>query len=261
MSKVWRVLSHICPVAIAALSLALTFIKPDYSYGQSFGLLFAKSNIKSESILPTPDKQNIIIPLDLYLNDQSIKDIERIKIEFKNAQSKLKKCGIQIKINKVFDYKSNDEFQAFESVEFNNARISAWEKDFFSSVQGLVPNVLYVNSMDWTIDDNGTIAIAYPEFYSEKITHSDENQKKFYENKMLGNTVLGNFRGPWTLTHELGHALFNLKHDDNNPENIMFPLGFARSTNPEFNKEQCDQAKLFLRTNEKFKSIIQLESL
>lgn len=225
------------------------------SFGNEFSLAI-NSPIKPGAIVSlSQDPALISLPIDIYILNADLgnKDkLKQIRLEFVSAQKKLKKCGTQIKINKVFPYQSNENFQKFESIEFNRGEVSPWEKAFYSSVKSLVPNILYVDSLDWTIGEDGTIAVAYPEFYLDLADDISEEDRVFYQKKMLRNTVLGNSRGQWTLTHELGHSLFNLKHSDDN-NNLMFPYGFARSKDPEFNDQQCQQALeaiKYIKTND-----------
>lgn len=182
------------------------------------------------------------ILLDLYIGEKDIPLLDNIQKEIQYSQKKLDKCNILIQLNEVRVINFPSWFYEFESVEFNGGAVSKWEKEFYSQVPSKSTGILYVDSLDWTIGNNGTVAVAYGPFLLDLNIVNDQDDRNFIKEKLLGHSVLGKSRGKWTLVHEIGHSILNLTHV-NDPQNIMYPYDFGRNADPEFSQEQCEKGK------------------
>ncbi len=203
--------------------------------------------IDSADLLWTFDiaqENKYIIDLDLYIPIDQINQIPRIREELKRAQKKLNDCSISLFIDRKITLSTSPGFMEFESIEFNRGTPSPHELAFFEMTPKGSRGILLVESLDWTIGSDGTVAIAYGPYILDLNLVSDPRDRMFLRDHMVGYSVLGQHRSDWTLLHELGHSLFNLRHTDD-PENIMFPFAFARSPDPNLSESQCEQARSF----------------
>ena len=172
--------------------------------------------------------------------------------DLRYANQKLEPCGAKIEINRIYLFHADEAFMDFESIEFNRGRVTAHEALLFSQVSPIVPSVVLVKALDWTIGEHGTVAVGYPKFYLDRNTSWVGLEKSFYKQAMLGHSVLGESRQPWTLVHEVGHTLLNLSHVQD-VENIMHPVGQERLETARFTETQCRMGLAYYQKNYTFK--------
>lgn len=180
------------------------------------------------------------IPINVYANEQDDQSHQFMIEDLAYTNQKLRVCGVQVEIHKIYRYQADQAFLDFESVEFNSGRVTAHEALLFSQVNPINPAVILVNALDWTIGEHGTVAVGYPQFYLNRNSQWDQLEKKFYQENMLGHSVLGKSRQKWTLVHEIGHTLFNLSHVEDT-SNIMHPVGQERLAAAQFTLSQCQK--------------------
>lgn len=184
--------------------------------------------------------------LRIYFTQNHQMNQEELDRELRRAQKALDVCKIQLNVERVFYLKLADWLLEWESFEFNDGEVSDWEKEFFNWTPTHSAGLIFVDSLDWTIGDDGTTAVGYAPFVlenyeEERFTGEDiEGDRKFYHDRMMGHSVIGLARNKWTISHEIGHSLMNLKHSDDG-RNIMFPQA-ARYEHASFNQSQCNQA-------------------
>jgi hypothetical protein len=222
--------------AILALSiLALSF--KSYSFEISFQKVENINKIFSSNHADTHQ-----VNLDVYLFAEDEDEYQRLIIDLETAQSLISACRIRIQLNQKITLKGDRSIREFESVEFNGGRLSPHEKAFFNLVKNYTSGILLVESLDWTIGEDGTVAVGYAPYILDLSLMQLADERKFLKEKMSGYSILGKSRSSHTLAHELGHSLFNLTHV-NDPGNIMFPYGFARAKKAQFSESQCVQAR------------------
>lgn len=182
------------------------------------------------------------LDLNIYDLSSKAKDPELIHRQLEVAQKKLDRCRIFIrKVNVERFPEASPEFRDWESIAFNNGTVSDWERSFFTRTEPDSAGVLWVDSLDWSKEVDAIIAVGYAEFLLEKPDFIPSSQADFYRRRMVGHAVIGEQAGEWTLIHEIGHAVFNLRHDEESPSNIMFPSRVKHA--PEFSEAQCEQAR------------------
>jgi hypothetical protein len=174
------------------------------------------------------------VRLDLYLPKGFESSEEDLKRRFFRVQKMFDYCGVMIDVERLVEVNATQQFWDWESLQLDFGKVTEWEKIFFSAIKKGPAGVLFVNSIDWTIGDDGPLAVGYGDFPMEDIEMNEE-ERAFFLNKMTGFAVVGRSQKEWTIEHELGHGLLNLAHTDS-PDNIMFPF---RKTNPKFSKDQC----------------------
>lgn len=202
----------------------------------------------SEAVMPSQHLKPVFfdskvlqkIPINVYANKQDDQSLLFMTQDLEYANQLLKKCGVKIGVNKIYFYQADQAFLDFESIEFNAGRVTAHEALLFSQVNLFHPAVILVNALDWTIGEHGTVAVGYPQFYLNRNKKWDDVEKNFYQQAMMGHSVLGKARQKWTLVHEIGHTLFNLSHT-NDTNNIMHPVGHERSAEAQFTTSQCQR--------------------
>lgn len=175
-------------------------------------------------------------------NNPSLEELEKIT---NLAQSRLSRCQIFLDVDQKILVEGSPEFSQWESLEFNEGYLSEWERQFFSQVPLFSAGGLFVDSLDWTIGDDGIVAVGYGPFVLDSPGYfkGNEQDRQFYQNHMAGHFVLGKARSQWTFLHEVGHALMNLQHTEYR-DNVMFPdYGDVKKINPTFSEEQCQQGR------------------
>lgn len=181
------------------------------------------------------------VDLDIYLFPAEESEMQKLYKELEKAQELANKCKIKILIRNKYQLSGDESFREYEDLEFNGDRISEYERAIFNLTPKYSTGIVLVKSLDWTIGADGTVAVGYgPYIIGLKNMSAEENT--FLKEKMSGHTVLGKARSLTTLSHEMGHSLFNLQHEQD-PRNIMYPYGFGRSPKATFNEAQCAIAK------------------
>lgn len=210
-----------------------------------FALVFAEVSSVDFGVSSQVDSQYThVAPLTVYLTEQHSPSLLQIKNMLRQAQMKIDKCNIIVQLQSVVQLRNSEDFALWESVD-ENGHITDWERSFFSVLPSFTNAALFVESLDWTIGDNGTVAIGYPLSYlefSENFRPSAQ-EAQFYREKMSGKLVIGKAASKWTFLHEIGHAIMDLHHTDH-IRNVMFPdLGEYKKIDPVFTTEQCEHAK------------------
>lgn len=135
------------------------------------------------------------VELNIYMTAESTFSFNDITDQLIEAQRVFDSCKIKIEIrsmNQVME--ANPWLTNWETIEFENGDITNWEKTFFTLTPKSSAGVLYVKSLDWSIDEDGIVAAAYSPFYLERgSVNGDNNEQSFYRDKMVGHSVLGNF--------------------------------------------------------------------
>lgn len=205
---------------------------------EAFGKIYAETH-KDYST-----KSTHRINISFYLSPEWSEDLAEVGNMVVEAQHLLSQCQIQLSIDSVFVVHSDEnELFHWETFEFNSGRLTSWEKFFFSHVSPNNSAALFVNAIDWTYDLNGITAASYGQFViDDHLLKGHEQDRQFYQDHMMGSLVVGPVPSKFTLAHEIGHALLNLKHEED-PNNIMFPQ--YKKRNPRFSHEQCEYAKNF----------------
>ncbi|MBL6991844.1 MAG: hypothetical protein ISR65_18825 [Bacteriovoracaceae bacterium] len=216
------------------------------------GLLFTSSvtqlSAKDYAEL-IPSRYRYYFVLSVYsLSSQNLSK-EQIKSRLAHAQSKFDDCGIYLGLDRI-EYMNHPQWiEEWETFAFNNGEISEWETWFFSQIFPRQNGIIYVDSLNWTMEGQGTWATGYGSFI-HKHYQLDTASKVFYDDYMVGHVVMGLYRASWTLAHELGHAILNLEHVDN-PKDLMFNGAQAGTpqfdssgllisdNNPRFTPKQC----------------------
>lgn len=168
-------------------------------------------------------------------------------------------CKIFLNIEGLYNLENTEEvdfnLEEWETFWFNSDEISPYERVIFSKKLPGKNNVLFLDSLNFTLEGQGTMGIAYPQFLLDHYLQGKSEQRSFFQERMMGNAVLGLYRARWTLAHELGHALMNLEHIEDDFQNIMWSGkehftpefdGYFLISNrkPEFSKAQCEKGYL-----------------
>jgi hypothetical protein len=149
-------------------------------------------------------KLNFLIASKFESKEKLVKDFER-------ARALFQECGILLKmgaINKIENPTLND----YETIWFNDNQLSSTEKEL---VENLYPDgltVLVSDIINWSTEGTGTWGAAYAPYIPE-VLKLDSEATRFYREKLLGHIILGDYRERWTLAHELGHSLLDLRHN------------------------------------------------
>ena len=193
--------------------------------------------------LPADGQNSFVASLNLYIPRGLEPELPRLLTDLNRAQTKLNQCGISLHIEKVIFLEARPEFLEYESVEFNGGNLSPHELALFSQIEPFSAGIVLVDSLDWTIGSDGTVAVAYAPYILDLnfFAHQSPETQRFLYERMAGHAILGRHRSQWTLLHELGHALMNLRHETRDTQNIMLPHAFARSPDPNFSQRQCLQ--------------------
>lgn len=164
------------------------------------------------------------LPLHVYLLGSQTPS--QVVTEINATNQYFAKCGIAIDLQSIKTPKaaspsvSVDWLRDWETFWFNDGKLTRWEKEFFGSpLPKGVPGLIFVESLNWTTDGQGTWAAAYAP-YLENEEDSPEETREFLGSSMEGYAVIGRYRAPWTTAHELAHSILNLKHSDD-PFNVM----------------------------------------
>ena len=181
------------------------------------------------------------VSLNLYVPRGMEDEVPSLLNELKRAQEKLNDCGVSISLEQIISLEAKPEFLEYESVEFNGGQLSPHELALFSQVEPFSAGIILVDSLDWTIGADGIVGIGYAPYILSLPFFADqpEDMQRFLFERMSGHVVLSRHRGEWTLLHELGHALMNLRHEHRDTRNIMLPNSFARHPDPLFSRQQC----------------------
>lgn len=183
------------------------------------------------------------VNLDVYAFPQEEDEYRRLLNDLETAQKLLSKCHIRIVLKNKFTLAGDSAFREYESLEFNGDKISPYEYAIFNLVPKFSTGIILVESLDWTIGTDGTVAVGYAPYILELELLETQEEQEFLLHKMSGYSVLGKARSSATLAHELGHSLFSLRHNPD-PTNIMYPYGFGRSPRASFSKSQCQKARM-----------------
>ncbi|CAN0122423.1 unnamed protein product, partial [Chrysoparadoxa australica] len=119
------------------------------------------------------------VNLDVYLFAQDSSEYQRLIEDLKTAQEIVSTCNIQLNLKRKITITGNEAFREFESLEFNNDRISPYERAIFNLVPEFSSGIILVESLDWTIGDNGTVAVGYAPYILELDILEQEEEKKF----------------------------------------------------------------------------------
>lgn len=164
----------------------------------------------------------------------------------KRAQRKFDKCQVELRLGEIKTI-DRPELEEWETFWFNSNQLTEQERWLAEAEVPKGPTLIFVNSLNWTLEGQGTWAAAYAPFLLE---HGAPN-KKFFREHMLGKVVIGKYRARWSVAHELGHALMNLQHLQH-ASNIMhtgagylspqFDSDYLMISNldPNFTREQCE---------------------
>ncbi len=182
------------------------------------------------------------IALNVYHFPEEEDEYQRLLTDLHTAQELVARCGIQLVLKAKHTLVGDQALREFESLEFNGDKISPYEWALFSLVKPYSNGIFLVESLDWTIGADGTVAVGYAPYILDLELLETIEEQNFLLEYMSGHSVLGRARSSHTLAHELGHSLFNLRHV-NDPTNIMFPYGFGRSLKATFSDEQCKRAQ------------------
>lgn len=182
------------------------------------------------------------IALNIYHFPEEEDEYLRLLDDLQTAQALVGECNIRLVLTKKHLLTGDTSLREFESLEFNGGKISEYEWSLFSLVPQYSNGIFLIESLDWTIGENGTVAVGYAPYILELEILETKEEEEFLVKHMSGHSVLGRARSSHTLAHELGHSLFNLRHVGD-PTNIMYPYGFGRSPKARFSTEQCQKAR------------------
>jgi len=153
---------------------------------------------------------------------------ERLRQDLERAQDAFDQCGVLIRVEGQSRVEAPSAFRFWETAEFGgDGRLTEWEKAFFSVIPAGSAGALFVHSLDWSIELNGITAAAYGAYMVRDLPPAsrlvrEPAETAFYEERMVGHAVLGEWSAPSTLAHELGHAVLDLAHDEDHEDNLMF---------------------------------------
>lgn len=190
------------------------------------------------------------LPVNIYVTTEQLDKLDRLTEDLNYAQKRYDKCQVKLAVNEVLEVKNSDWLNQWESFWFNGGvQMTNWEKSFFSDNKMEQVNIFLVESLNWTIAGQGTWGVGYGQFLRNEL--ASDSDKLFFDQHVIGNVVIGNYRAESTLAHELGHAGLNLTHsfDSKNLmssyksyEPVQFKNGIAQIPNDlEFTKAQCDE--------------------
>ncbi len=180
--------------------------------------------------------------VNVYLTRQHAPSLGELRRQLARAQQKFDRCRIQLRLGAVHHLAAPDLLAEWESIEFN-AGVTFWERTLFSLTVPFSTGIVYVERVDWTIGDDGVIAVGYGPFVvADSLYFADAAERAFFRRHVVGHAVLGRSSGVWTLAHELGHAVMGLRHSDDR-DNVMFGGQLARSELVEFEEEQCARGR------------------
>jgi len=175
---------------------------------------------------------------------------KKIQKIISRAQNKFDKCDVEIQLGSI-KLLERPDLKDWENYWFTQDGEFTYYENWLASRKlpktGIT--LIFVDTLNWTIDGQGTWAAAYAPFLLE---HELPN-KSFFKKKLQGTIIIGRYRATWTVAHELGHVLMNLEHFQDG-RNIMHtgtgsfePPQFndnqfmISSLNPKFSKDQCKQ--------------------
>lgn len=197
-------------------------------------------HLKNKTLPPLNLKQSIQI--DVHIPTATSIKLADVISEIKLARKIWAQCSIEIQVRNIFTSDLKKEIaQDFESIAFNQWRISDFEKEIFQFYSFNIPTIHYVDYLDWSYDKSGTRAISYPAFLHTDLKKISPEDQKFYLQKMQGSAILSSLRDTSTLAHELGHSVFNLRHADTS-KNLMIGSVMGKRRHFQLNKEQCEKA-------------------
>lgn len=183
-----------------------------------------------------------VADLHVYLTAQHTRPLAGIKTELNRAQEKFDRCRIYLRLRSVNRLAAPPLLAQWESLEFGMG-LTPWERALFVLAPAYSAGIVYVDSLDWTIGRNGITAVGYAPFIETETDYlKDDAERAFYRVHMAGHAVLGRHSGQWTLAHELGHALMNLRHVGDQG-NVMFGGQMARNEKLGFSESQCEQGR------------------
>ncbi len=201
-----------------------------------------------------PTKYDRYIKINLILTPSRLASREVLLEEVGYMQRKLDPCAIFIWLDRVYLIEGGNEFNFWETFWFNGNKLTNWETHLFGShFPNENPAIIWVESLNWTLEGQGTLASAYAPFLLEDNLLTSVFEQQFFMKYMKGHSIIGRYRAPWTMLHELAHALFNLPHVSD-PGNIMHSGAMAGTPeyddfilvtplDPIFNEEQCQTAR------------------
>lgn len=171
---------------------------------------------------------------------------DEIDQEIRRAQKYFDKCKVKLAV-KTYKTSYDPLFNEWETYWFNNDKISEFELVLAQPQFQNPVNIIFLDSINWTINGQGTWAVAYAGYLATELPPNDVS---YLNNHMHGTIVMGRYRARWTLAHELGHLLFGLRHSAS-PRNVMQTgTGFdppqfdsnglyISNRQPRFTPEQC----------------------
>jgi hypothetical protein len=187
---------------------------------------------------PATDDYTHYAAINAYLTREHAPSLTEIRRQLARAQGVFDACRIQLRLVAVHQVAAPALFAEWESLEFNTG-LSPWERALFSLTAPFSAGIVYVEQVDWTIGRDGIIAVGYGPFVVTDTEHLKSAQEQdFFRQRVAGHAVLGKSSGPWTLGHELGHAVLGLRHSERR-DNIMFSGQLARTEGARLEEWQC----------------------
>jgi hypothetical protein len=192
--------------------------------------------------------------INVFFVQSSEVDLIEVKRVLAYAQQYFDRCNIYLHLGKAVALKAPAWFGEWENFWFDNDTITDWERNFFSLDLPDGNNLLLVDSLNWTLEGAGTVGSAYPSFLLDYYFQDDPQSRRFFVERMEGDLVVGRYRARWTIAHELGHAVMNLQHVDDDQGDIMWNgvvAGTPQYQNyfllsarePEFTEESCRRGR------------------
>lgn len=175
---------------------------------------------------------------------------DAIEQEMKRTQKYFDQCGIQIQYNYI-EKADIYPFREWETFWFNHFELSPTEKEFAEIGHRSNAHLLFVDSLNWTLQGQGTWGAAYADYILDQLDSNPEILP-FVHEELVGLSVVGKYRADWTVAHELAHVVLNLQHTKSE-QNIMHSghsqvhhsfdeNGFLKSNlQPTFSKSQCEK--------------------
>ncbi|MBT3236850.1 MAG: hypothetical protein HN353_12920 [Bdellovibrionales bacterium] len=177
------------------------------------------------------------IELDLIRMDQSDVSFSSLIQPLNNTQHALNDCGIKLIVKSATTYKSHPSLLVWEDLEFSN-EITKWENFFFQDRADYSTGVVIVDTINWSDDPELYHGIGYAPFLADNLALAGA-ERNFYLKKIAGHLVISRYFQEHTIAHEIGHAIFNLRHHPS-VNNIMYPSN--KKDLAVFSREQCQLA-------------------
>lgn len=169
------------------------------------------------------------VKIDIH-NFNQVYSKQEIQDELARTQAYLDKCQIRLNIQSYYE-STNPDFMEWETYWFNSDVITSFENILEKPEYKKNVNIIFLDSINWTIRGQGTWAIAYASYLAKDLPPTDV---QYFKDHLQGSIVMGRYRARWTLAHELGHLLFGLRHIPD-ARNVMHTgTGFH---SPEFDSE------------------------